>query len=412
MKIRDRNAILGSSDYIFMIIDQQINSLLTRRVAEVVVASELSQKLKAGKKLRIKLGADPTRPDLHLGHSVVLSKLKEFQALGHTIIFLIGDYTGLIGDPSGKSKTRPQLSAAEIKKNAKTYLDQVGKILDTTKAEVRFNSEWYKDMSFAEVLKLTARFTVARILERDDFAKRYKSGNDIGLHELLYPVMQAYDSVALHADVELGGTDQKFNLLAARELQKKMGQVPQDIMTMQILVGLDGKGKMSKSLDNYIGISEAANEQFGKIMSLPDEQIIPYFELATEVPATEIGSMRKELARGRNPRDLKVRLGREIVTLYHGAAAAEKAAAEFTRVFSKKEKPAEMPEVAIAPGEWTILEVLSQAKLISSKAAGRRLIEQGGVRVNDKIIKDWQLKIDVRPGIIIQAGKRKFIKVA
>lgn len=395
-----------------MIIDQQINSLLTRRVAEVVVASELSQKLKAGKKLRIKLGADPTRPDLHLGHSVVLSKLKEFQALGHTIIFLIGDYTGLIGDPSGKSKTRPQLSAAEIKKNAKTYLDQVGKILDTTKAEVRFNSEWYKDMSFAEVLKLTARFTVARILERDDFAKRYKSGNDIGLHELLYPVMQAYDSVALHADVELGGTDQKFNLLAARELQKKMGQVPQDIMTMQILVGLDGKGKMSKSLDNYIGISEAANEQFGKIMSLPDEQIIPYFELATEVPATEIGSMRKELARGRNPRDLKVRLGREIVTLYHGAAAAEKAAAEFTRVFSKKEKPAEMPEVAIAPGEWTILEVLSQAKLISSKAAGRRLIEQGGVRVNDKIIKDWQLKIDVRPGIIIQAGKRKFIKVA
>ncbi len=394
-----------------MITDQQIESLLTRRVAEVVVGDELRRKLKSGQKLRIKLGADPTRPDLHLGHSVVLNKLKEFQALGHTIIFLIGDYTGLIGDPSGKSKTRPQLSAEEIKQNARTYLAQVGQVLDVAQAEIRYNSEWFKKMSFADILKLTSRFTVARILERDDFAQRFKSQADIALHELLYPVMQAYDSVALKADVELGGTDQKFNLLAGRELQKKMGQTPQDIMTMKILVGLDGKEKMSKSLDNYIGISESANEQFGKIMSLPDEQIIPYFELATEASEAEITAHKKSLAKGGNPRDLKVALGKAIVALYHGSAAGEKAATEFNRIFSQKEKPTAIAEVAIKPGEWPVIDVLAEAKLISSKSAGRRLIEQGGVKVDDQIVKDWQGKVIIKTGTVIQVGKRKFVRV-
>lgn len=394
-----------------MVTDQQIDVILKRRVAEVVVAEELRKKLESGKKLRIKFGADPSRPDLHLGHSVVFNKLKEFQALGHTIIFLIGDYTGLIGDPSGKSKTRPQLSEAEVKENAKTYLDQVGKVLDVSRAEVRFNSEWFKKMSFAELLRLTAHFTTARILERDDFAKRFKSGIDIGLHELLYPVMQAYDSVALKADVELGGTDQKFNLLAGRELQKKMGQAPQDIMTMKILVGLDGHEKMSKSLDNYIGISESPNEQFGKVMSLPDEQIIPYFELATEISDGEMTEIKKELTGDRNPRDLKIKLGKEIVKLYHGKKAADIAAAEFAKVFSKKEKPTEMPEVIIKPGQWAILDLLSEAGLIKSKGEGRRLIEQGGVKINDRVIKDWQGRVVIGQGTIIQVGKRKFIRV-
>ncbi len=391
--------------------DQQIETLLNRRVAEVVVADELKQRLKSGKKLRIKFGADPSRPDLHLGHSVVFNKLKEFQALGHTIIFLIGDYTGLIGDPSGKSKTRPQLSAPEVKENAKTYLEQVGKVLDTSRAEVRFNSEWFKKMSFADILKLASHFTAARILERDDFTKRLKSGADIGLHELLYPVMQAYDSVALKADVELGGTDQKFNLLAGRELQKKMGQAPQDIMTMKILVGLDGHEKMSKSLDNYIGISESAIQQFGKVMSIPDEQIVPYFELATEISDAELQVIRKELSGGSNPRDIKIRLGREIAKLYHGEKAADMAASEFVRVFSQKEKPTEMPVIAIKSGEWPVIDLLSEAKLISSKSVGRRLIEQGGVKIDDQVVKDWQSRVLIKAGTIIQAGKRKFIRV-
>lgn len=394
-----------------MVTEQKIDEVLSRRVAEVVVKDELRRKLQSGKKLRIKFGADPSRPDLHLGHSVVFNKLKEFQALGHQIIFLIGDYTGLIGDPSGKSKTRPQLSEAEVKENAKTYLEQVGKVLDVSRAEVRFNSEWFKKMSFAELLRLTARFTAARILERDDFNKRFKSGIDIGLHELLYPVMQAYDSVALQADVELGGTDQKFNLLAGRELQKKIGQTPQDIMTMKILVGLDGREKMSKSLGNFIGICESAGQQFGKVMSLPDEQIIPYFELATELSDREIAAIKDGLARGKNPRDAKIKLGQEIVKLYHGEKAAADAAAEFKRVFSGKEKPAEIPIVAIKPGEWSILDVLSEVKLIKSKGEGRRLVEQGGVRVDDRVVTDWQAKIKVVSGMIIQLGKRKFIRV-
>ncbi len=394
-----------------MITEQKINEILRRRVAEMVVKEDLRRKLKSGRKLRIKFGADPSRPDLHLGHSVVFNKLKEFQALGHQIIFLIGDYTGLIGDPSGKSRTRPQLSEAELKQNAKTYLEQVGKVLDVSRTEVRFNSEWFKKMSFAELLRLTARFTVARILERDDFAKRFKSGTDIGLHELLYPVMQAYDSVALKTDVGLGGTDQKFNLLAGRELQKKMGQTPQDIMTMKILVGLDGHEKMSKSLDNYIGVNESADQQFGKIMSLPDEQIVPFFELVTELSDKEITLIKSDLAGGKNPRDAKIKLGQEIVKLYHGEKEAWAAAAEFERVFAKKEKPAQMPVVALKLGEWSILDILSETRLIKSKGEGRRLVEQGGIKIDDIIIKDWQGKIEIKSGTIIQLGKRKFIRV-
>ncbi|MFA6897752.1 MAG: tyrosine--tRNA ligase [Patescibacteria group bacterium] len=391
---------------------KRIKELLSRNVEELIVEKSLEAKLESGKQLRIKYGADPSRPDLHLGHSVPIRKLKEFQELGHQVVFIIGDYTATIGDPSGKSKTRPALSIEEVKENAKSYFDQVGQILDLEKTEIHYNSEWFSKLNFEDILKLTAKFTVARILERDEFAKRLKEGADITVTEMLYPMMQAYDSIMTEADVEIGGTDQRFNLLAGRELQKKSGKPEQDVMLCPLLVGLDGANKMSKSLDNYIGISENAHSMFGKIMSISDEMIFYYFKLLTEKTAEELKLIEETLAdKDKNPRDLKVRLAKEVIAVYHTAEEAEAAEEEFNRVFREKQKPTEMPEIKLEAKEYPILDLLTAAGLISSKNDGRRLIEQGGVRVNDEVQTDVQKIITVERGMILQVGKRKFVKI-
>lgn len=391
---------------------QKINRLLSHNVEEVIVKTSLETKLKSGKKLRIKFGADPSRPDLHLGHSVAIRKLREFQDLGHQVVFIIGDYTGMIGDPTGKSKTRPALSREEVSENAKSYLEQAGKILDMQKTELRYNSEWFAKLSFEEVLKLTGKFTVAHILERDDFQKRLKEGSEIAVTEMLYPIMQAYDSIVIEADVEIGGTDQKFNLLAGRELQKKMGMPEQDVLTCPLLVGLDGVNKMSKSLDNYIGVSEDANSMFGKIMSISDEMILYYFKLLTDKTSEEIGEVEKILKnKTQNPRDLKVELAKEIIKFYHSSEEADKAENEFNQIFRDKQKPTEMPEIKLSKTEYNILDLLTEADLVTSKSEGRRLIEQGGVKVNDEAQSDAQKNIIIENGMVLQVGKRKFVKI-
>lgn len=392
--------------------EQKIAQLLTHNTEEVIVKESLKKKLSSGKKLRIKLGCDPSRPDLHLGHSIVIGKLKEFQDMGHQVVFIIGDYTGMIGDPSGKSKTRPALSKTEVQKNAKTYLKQVGKILDVDKTEIRFNSEWHSKLNFEDILKLTARFTAARILERDEFSKRIKSGTDIAVSEMLYPMMQAYDSVIIKADIEIGGTDQKFNLLAGRELQKKMGLPEQDVVTCPLLVGLDGKEKMSKSLDNYIGITENPDSMFGKIMSISDDMIFYYFKLLTVKTDKELKELNLILKnRTQNPRDLKVRLAKEIISIYHSAEKAEKAEKEFNQIFRDKEKPTDIPEIKISEKEFPILDLIMEAKLATTKSEARRLMEQGGVKINDEVQKDFKKAVAIKNGMILQVGKRKFVKI-
>lgn len=392
---------------------EKIKNLLSRGVEEAVSIKSLEEKLKSGKKLRVKLGADPSRPDLHLGHAAVLRKLKEFQYLGHQIVFIIGDYTGMIGDPSGKSATRPQLSSKEVNENAKTYLKQVGRILDIKKTEIRRNSEWYSKMKFSETLSLTSKFSVQRLLERDDFSKRIKENRELHVHELLYPIMQAYDSVAIKADVELGGTDQKFNLLAGRKLQRRLNMPEQDIVTIPLLVGLDGKNKMSKSLDNYIGITESADSMYGKVMSIPDELIVHYFELATELSAEEARKIKEELkSSNNNPRDVKMRLAREIIKLYHSEAMALKAENNFIDVFQKKETPVEMAEYRLKEKTLNIIDLLLQIKLASSKGEARRLLDQKGVVVDNAIIDDAKATIEIsRDGVIVRKGKRHFVKV-
>lgn len=398
--------------------DNKINELLTRGVEEVIVKKELEDKLKSGKTLIIKLGIDPSRPDLHLGHSVVLKKLKEFQALGHHIVLIIGDFTGMIGDPSGKSKTRSALSKEEVQKNAETYFEQAGKILDLKNTEIRYNSSWFSKMGWEDVLKLTAKFTAARILERDEFSKRLKNGVDIAISEIMYPIMQAYDSIEIKADVELGGTDQKFNILAGRELQKKMNMIPQNVLTVPLLVGLDGAQKMSKSLDNYIGVAESANSMFGKIMSITDSLILNYFTLLTDTPANELDKINMDLKNPKlNPRDLKVRLAKEIVTMYHSQAEAEKAEKEFNTIFRDKGIPSEIPEIpspSPSPSDQNIqiLDLLVKTGLISSKKEAKRLVEGNAVEINGKIISDWTKIIEVRDGMVIRVGKRKFAKIA
>ena len=379
-------------------------------VVEIIDGKSLQSKLSSGKKLRVKLGVDPTRPDIHIGHAVLLRKLKELQKEGHKIIFLIGDYTTKIGDPSGRNKTRPILSDDEIAKNAKTYLDQVGKILDVKKTEIRYNSEWYSTLSFSDTLKITSLFTVAQIIERDDFEKRLKAGSDIGIQETLYPIMQAYDSVILKADIEFGGTDQKFNMLAGRSLQKKMGQTPQDIMMTKLLVGLDGKEKMSKSLDNYVGITESPNFQFGKIMSIPDSAIIEYFTLCTDLSAKEIGKYEADLKTGVNPRDVKEKLALEIVKMYHSEKEAEKAKQEFKNVFTKKELPSSIPEIKIS-GNYDLPLFLIEIGAASSNSEAKRLIEQGGVKIDGAKITDPKSDIATHKGMIVQVGKKKAYKI-
>lgn len=387
--------------------DEEINELLGRGVAEIVGREHLVNDLKKGNVLRFKLGMDPTSPDLHLGHAVILRKLRQFQDLGHEVVIIIGDYTARIGDPSGRSKTRPPLEPKAIDANAKTYLAQVEKILDKKKIETHKNSEWLAKLTFADLIKLAANFTVARTLERDDFAKRYKAGTEIFLHELLYPLMQAFDSVAINASVEVGGTDQTFNMLAGRELQKKVGMAEQEVISFPLLVGLDGTNKMSKSLGNYIGITESAESMYGKVMSIPDALILNYFELATEVSEAEIAALKKELAAGANPRDVKMRLARAVVALFHPKGADARAEEAFVKTFQKKEVPDEIAEKKVTSS--VLADILVEVGFAASKTEARRTVEQGGVKVDGQVVADALAKIS--SGALIQKGKRFFVRI-
>ena len=392
--------------------NNKIKTLLTHNTEEVIIKIDLEKKLNSGKKLRIKLGCDPSRPDLHLGHSVVLRKLKEFQGLGHRVVFIIGDYTGMIGDPSGKSKTRPALSKKDVKKNAESYFEQVGKILDIKKTEIRYNSEWFSKLNFEDILKLLSKFTVARILERDDFSKRLKSGIDIAASEIMYPVMQAYDSIMIEADVEIGGTDQKFNMLAGRDLQRKMNMPEQNVLTCPLLVGLDGKEKMSKSLDNYISITEEPNSMFGKIMSISDEMIFYYFKLLTNISENELQQIKIDLKDpSKNPRDLKVKLAKNIIEIYHNKKSAEKAEEEFNKIFRDKQKPSDIESCKLQTTSYKLVDLLVETKLSGSTSDARRLVQQGGVKIDDVVQKDFDESIKVKNGMIVQVGKRKFVKI-
>ena len=391
---------------------QEQIELIRRGADELLIESELLDKLKSRRPLRVKAGFDPTAPDLHLGHTVLLNKLKQLQDLGHQVVFLVGDFTGMIGDPSGRNATRPPLTREEVAQNAKTYTDQVFKILDRGRTEVRFNSEWMGQLDAAHLVRLAARHTVARMLERDDFAKRYKQQQPIAIHELLYPLVQGYDSVALKADLELGGTDQKFNLLMGREVQKEHGQAPQCILTLPLLEGTDGVNKMSKSLGNYIGINEPPDEIFGKTMSISDELMWRYLSLLSFEAPEKIAARKRAVEQGGNPRDVKVELAREIVGRFHGAGAAEAAAAAFAARFSRNETPEDMPEVRIAAKDaLAIPQVLKQAGLAASVSEALRLIEQGGVRIDGARVSDKALKLARGAAVVLQVGKRKFARV-
>jgi len=380
---------------------------------ELLVEADWIQKLAksqaTGAPLRIKLGLDPTAPDIHLGHTVVLNKLRQLQDLGHTVIFLIGDFTSMIGDPSGRNATRPPLTPEAIAENAQTYYKQASLVLDPSKTEVRYNSEWCDPLGARGMIQLAARYTVARMLERDDFTKRYRSGVPISVHEFLYPLMQGYDSVALKSDLELGGTDQKFNLLVGRELQREYGQEPQCILTMPLLVGLDGVEKMSKSKANYVGISEQPNEMFGKLMSISDELMWSYFTLLSFRPLAEIDLMKQEVAAGRNPRDCKVLLAQEIVARFHTQAAAEKALEDFNHR-AKGGIPDDVPEIALSGAPLGIAALIKMAGLAPSNAEANRNIEQGGVRIDGTVISDKGLQV-AAGSFVLQVGKRRFVKV-
>jgi tyrosyl-tRNA synthetase len=380
---------------------------------ELLVEAEWVQKLAksaaTGQPLRIKLGLDPTAPDIHLGHTVVLNKLRQLQDLGHTVIFLIGDFTSMIGDPSGRNATRPPLTKDDIAKNAQTYYQQASLVLDPAKTEIRYNSEWSEPLGASGMIQLAAKYTVARMLERDDFTKRYRGGIPISVHEFLYPLMQGYDSVALKSDLELGGTDQKFNLLVGRELQKEYGQEPQCILTMPLLVGLDGVEKMSKSKGNYIGIGEPAGEMFGKIMSISDDLMWNYFTLLSFKSLAEIQSYKDEVAAGKNPRDCKVALAQEIVARFHSQAAAEQALADFNHR-AKGGIPDDIPEVSLTGAPLGIGQLIKQAGLVPSTAEAMRNVEQGGVKIDGATISDKALKVEAGT-FVLQVGKRRFAKV-
>ena len=386
---------------------------IKRGVDEILVETELKDKLKRGKPLRIKAGFDPTAPDLHLGHTVLINKMRQFQEMGHHIMFLIGDFTGLIGDPTGKSATRPPLTPDEIKQNAETYQQQVFKILDPDATEICFNSTWFGDKTAADMIRLASRHTVARMLERDDFSKRYKGNLPISIHEFLYPLVQGWDSVEMEADVELGGTDQKFNLLVGRELMKAEGMEPQITLTMPILEGLDGVQKMSKSLNNYIGIEDAPNDMFGKLMSVSDELMWRYFELLSFRSLSEIGDFKKAVEQGKNPRDVKFLLAEEIITRFHDAKAAEKAQLDFIARFAKGAIPDEMPEVTIeVEGDGIgIALLLKQADLTSSTSDSFRMIKQGAVKLDGERVEDKGLQLSKGLVIVAQVGKRKFARI-
>lgn len=387
--------------------------LIKRGAEELLVESEMVERLKSGRMLRIKAGFDPTAPDLHLGHTVLINKLRHFQELGHQVLFVIGDFTGMIGDPSGKNATRPPLSREQILENAQTYQEQVFKILDPARTEVCFNSQWMDGLGSAGMIRLASQHTVARMLERDDFARRYGSGQPIAIHEFLYPLCQGYDSVALKADVEMGGTDQKFNLLVGRELQKHYGQTPQCVLTVPLLEGLDGVNKMSKSLGNYIGIAESPREIFGKTMSVSDDLMWRYFLLLSFRPMREVEQLKADVAEGRNPRDVKVMLAQELVARFHGQRAAEDALAEFEARFRQGALPDDMPEVTVLVGAegLALVQVLKQAGLTASSSEAMRMIAQGAVRINGERVEDKALILSGAQTVVLQIGKRKFASV-
>jgi len=386
---------------------------IRRGAEELIVEEELAKKLASGRRLRVKLGLDPTAPDLHLGHTVVINKLRHFQELGHQVQFLIGDFTGMIGDPSGKNQTRPPLSREQIQANAQTYREQVFKILDPARTEILFNSEWCDKLGAEGMIRLAAKYTVSQLLERDDFSRRFREERPIALHELLYPLMQGYDSVAMKADVELGGTDQKYNLLVGRELQRSFGQEPQCVLTMPLLLGLDGREKMSKSLGNYVGITEPPQEMFGKLMSISDELMWRYIDLLSFEPLTAVRKWHAEVKAGRNPKEIKVLLGKEIVARFHGRPAAEAAEQEFEQRFRHGQLPSDLEErVFQSPeGGLGVTQTLKLAGFAPSVSEARRLVEQGGVRINGERLTDAARKFAPGDACILQVGKRKAAKI-
>ena len=388
-------------------------NLIKRGIDELIGEDDLLAKLKSKKQLIVKAGFDPTAPDLHLGHTVLINKLRHFQQLGHKIIFLIGDFTGMIGDPSGKNKTRPALDEAEIKENAKSYKKQVFKILDPKLTDVRFNSEWSKKLGAEGIIKLASQYNLARMLERDDFNKRYKSNQSIALHEFLYPLIQANDSIALEADIELGGTDQKFNLLVGRDLQRAFGQEPQVVLTVPILEGLDGKNKMSKSLDNYVGIDEAPNEMFGKIMSISDDLMWRWFDLLSFKSTDEINNLKTEQNDGRNPRDIKIELAKELISRFHDYKSADLAETNFVNQFQKKNMPDDIEEISfsLSGDSIPLSNLLKECGMTNSTSEAIRMIKQGAVRIDEKKVTDPKLVIHSGTYAVFQVGKRKFKKI-
>ena len=396
--------------------DEALDTLLNRGVVDAVVRADLERMLQGGKPLRIKFGVDPSRPDLHLGHAVGFRKIRQFQELGHHVIVIIGDWTARIGDPSGRSDTRQMLSAEEVHANAQTYLDQMGKIVDVDKIEVAWQTSWFEDFSLEDVVRLCAKYTVNRMLDRDDFATRYGGGQAVSVVEFLYPLLQAYDSVAIEADVELGGTDQYFNFQVARDIMPAHGQPPQQFLTWPLLVGTDGTRKMSKSYDNYVAITDEPNDMYGKVMSLSDDVMRDYFETLTDIPVAELDEMFAEMAaEKKNPRDVKAHLAREIVTQFHDADSANEAEAEFVRMFRQGALPSEIPEIPLNDAlreASTIVDALIAANLAKSRSEARRLVQQGGVRLDNTRITDTNTPFTAKEGQIFQVGKRRFGKIA
>ncbi|MDD5062259.1 MAG: tyrosine--tRNA ligase [Candidatus Marinimicrobia bacterium] len=400
----------------FLPVKEQLE-VIKRGTEELISEEEMVRKLensiKTNRPLRIKQGFDPTAPDIHLGHTVGIRKLRQFQDLGHKIVLIIGDYTGMVGDPSGKNETRPRLDRKTLMKNAETYENQFFKILDKSKTEIHYNGEWFAEMKFDEIMNLAAKFTIARILERDDFTKRYKEGNPISLHEFYYPLMQGYDSVAIKADVELGATEQKFNLLTARDVQREYGQEPQVILTLPVLEGIDGGQRMSKSLGNYIGIDDEPNEMYGKVMSIPDSLILKYFTLVTDYSLDQLQELKRRLDdQHTNPMVLKKELARTIIAMYHSNESARSAEQNFERVFSKKEIPVDIEEIVVASSDLPklLVKALTDCGAVASNGEARRLIQQGGVRVNDEKINDVNYTFNQKGKYITKVGKRRFIK--
>lgn len=388
------------------------DDLLTRGVVEVIDAKHLAFKLRGSRPLRVKLGIDPTSHELHLGHAVALRKLRAFQRAGHRAVLIIGDYTARIGDPSGRDKTRLALSADQVQRYAETYLEQVGRIIDLKRTEVRRNSEWFDDFTVADIVKLLGQTTVKQLLAHEGFRQRLEADRPLSLHELLYPLLQGYDSVAVEADVELGGLDQRFNLLTGRDIQRAYGQESQDVVLMDYLLGVDGRAKMSKTLKNTIALTDPPEEMYGKIMSIPDKLIAPYFALAADAPAAEVAEVKRGLRNKKtNPRDLKMRLAERVVELYYGSAEAQRSAGEFSRVFRRKEAPAKMDTAAVRPGRHALINLLVSQRLVASRSEARRLIEQGGIRVNHQVVNDWEASVDVVDGTILQVGKRRFVRL-